>query len=758
MIVPDLLRTQAARTPDQAALIVDGIAELRYAEWEAASNRLARALVARGVQRGDRVGLLYANASAHRFAIAYMAVHKAGAVNVPLNCRLALRELRAVVAHSGARALLYGEAEAGLADALVKPTASIDVVLDPVAQEANDHSGEYFQVLRTDDDLADILYTSGTTGMPKGVACDHGNVTFQTSQSASAYFRGATFLHAVPVFTFAGAHAMMLIPLRGGMTTVVQPRFDPARYLALIDERKVAMAFAVPSMVLLMLRRGGPPRSSLRLLLYGTAPMPPSAIARLPELFPNAMLVNMYGLTESGTAVCSLPPYEAHRRPTSVGKPVPPAEVRVVGADGEVCPPGEPGEVCMRSPARTRRYFRDDAATRATWTTDGWLRTGDIGYLDADGYLYLVDRKTDLIVRGGFNIAAAEVEHVLLEHPDVREAAVIGVPHPVLGEAVAAFVVGSAAPEVLEAFCRERLADYKVPRRFTFVDALPRNALGKVLKRELRTLPIDHEISVDGASVFVRERGTGPAIVFGHSLGFDGDMWRAQVQALSDRFRTLAIDFRGHGRTTCAARFTLDDLADDVVHVLDMLGIERAVYCGLSLGGMVGMRLALRHPDRVTALALLNTSAEPEEPARRRMFEAYNESTRGRTPDAEGAALMMSLMFSREFVAAHAELAKLHHAKLLRPDFGDGRYYAARAVLARDDLRGDLPAIRVPTLVVGSTGDTAVPLVHARAIAAAIPNATLAILDGGHMSAVERADDVTRALGVLLAASEGTCP
>jgi len=455
MLVPALLREQASRTPDRPALIVDGIAELTYGQWEAASNRLARALVARGLKPGDRVGLVYGNADAHRFAIAYMAVHKAGGVNVPLNTRLAEAEQRRIIVHSGMSVLLRG-----------------DERLDTTA-----YSDAPFQVTRSADDLADILYTSGTTGAPKGVACEHGNITWVGATGAGMLLEGGKFLHAVPVFTFAGAHAMMLIPLRHGMTSIVQPRFDPARFLALIEQHEVVMAFAVPSMVLLMLEQQPAPRASLRLLMYGTAPMPPTAIHRLAEVFPNAMLVNMYGLTEGGAVVCSLPPHEAQKRPTSVGKPVPPAEVRIA----------EDGEVWLRGPVRPRRYYRDDDATRATWTDDGWLRTGDIGYLDADGYLYLVDRKKDLIIRGGFNITAAEIEGVLLEHPRVRDAAVVGIPHPVLGEDTKAFVVGDAITAgELEAFCRERLADYKVPRTYELVAALPRNALGKVLKRELR--------------------------------------------------------------------------------------------------------------------------------------------------------------------------------------------------------------------------------------------------------------------------------
>jgi len=260
---------------------------------------------------------------------------------------------------------------------------------------------------------------------------------------------------------------------------------------------------------------------------------------------------------------------------------------------------------------------------------------------------------------------------------------------------------------------------------------------------------ISRLIGRDGAVIHVRERGAGPAVMFGHSLGFDGDMWRAQVAALAPRYRTLAIDFRGHGRSVTEAPFDLDDLADDVAAVLDTLAIARVTYCGLSLGGMVGMRFALRYPERVAALALLNTSAEAEPPARRQVFEAYNERARGHA-DLEGAALMMTLMFSREFLIAQPQVTAPYREKLMRQDGGDGRYHAARAVLARSHILGELAAIQVPTLVIGSTGDTAVPAVHAQAIAEAIPNATLRILDGGHMSAVEQAGEGTKALVELL--------
>jgi len=339
--------------------------------------------------------------------------------------------------------------------------------------------------------LADILYTSGTTGEPKGVACSHASVTFG-DVGRMKRLAGGTFVHAVPLHTFAGTHAMMLLPLKAGMRQLALPRFDALRFCELLHSESANVAYAVPSMLLLMLPHldGQSPPPALLAMMYGTAPMPPVAIARLSELLPTTRLINLYGLTEAGAAACSLPPGEALARPSSIGKPVPPTELRVVGDDGVEATPGSAGEIWMRVPAPPRSYLGDEAATAATWTDDGWLKTGDIGYADEDGYLYLVDRKKDLIIRGGFNISAPEVEGVLCACPGVLEVAVVGVEHPVLGEDTCAFVVlrdgESVSAQQLEAFARERLADFKVPRRYELVEALPRNALGKVLKRELR--------------------------------------------------------------------------------------------------------------------------------------------------------------------------------------------------------------------------------------------------------------------------------
>ncbi|MEW6777435.1 MAG: class I adenylate-forming enzyme family protein [Bdellovibrionota bacterium] len=499
-IVTDLLKEQAEKNSDRLAAIVDGIGEITYGAWEKAASRLGRKLAALGIQKGDRVGLLFSNREAIAFMVGYFAIHKAGGVAVPINTRLSAKEIAYILSHSEAKGVL-SEPEAAqkviplqkdliaLSFIVVKGEQAGDRMWEKLLRDGDD---SYFQVPQAKDDLCDILYTSGTTGFPKGVACSHENVVgLGGGGGLDKLFAGQSFIHAVPLFTFAGTHAMMMIPLRAGMTSVIQPKFDAGRYLELIAKHKVALTYAVPSMLLLLLDHpdaGKHDYSSLKMIMYGTAPMPPEGVKRLGKLF-RAMLLNIYGLTEGGGAACSLPPHEAQKRPDSIGKPLPPTEVKIVKEDGFKAAPREVGEIFLRSSSR-RKYFKNEKATSETWTEDGWLKTGDLGYLDDDGFLYIAGRNKDMIIRGGFNVYPIEIEAALHEHPAVQEAAVVGVPHKVLGEDVKAFVVVkpgySLTADELLSYCTENLADYKCPRQIEFLKELPRNALGKVLKRVLR--------------------------------------------------------------------------------------------------------------------------------------------------------------------------------------------------------------------------------------------------------------------------------
>jgi acyl-CoA synthetase (AMP-forming)/AMP-acid ligase II len=509
----------AERFPDEVAFRVIGEGHLTFGQWDGEANRLARGMAGLGIGRGDRVAIRLQPSNAVRWVIAYAAIHRSGAVAVPLDPRLAPAEVEGMFVHAHVVAQVAdGDRvdDAVAADRGPEDGFPLDLVIDatrgdrvPSAAEPPlpagargdrprclrwddvlDDDGSAYQVPVDDDDLADIMFTSGTTGRPKGVAVRHANAS--TVPNGAPSWSGQLWLHASPLTTFAGL-AFVYAPMKLGMACVYQPRFDADRWLDVIESDRPQALFLVPSMVQLLL---GQPRfeevdfSSVAICSVGSAPLAPAAIDRLQARMPDAVVSNNYGMTEAGSVYCVMPKGEAVRRPGSVGRPVPPAEVRCVGADGEGSAADGYGEIELRIPGRPREYFEDPEATATTWV-DGWLRTGDIGRIDEDGYLYIVGRAKDVIIRGGSNVYAVDVESVILSHPGVEEAAVIGIPHDVLGEDLAAVVVvrpgWELGSEELRRHCLDSLAAYKVPRRWEFTDGLPRNPAGKVLKEELRS-------------------------------------------------------------------------------------------------------------------------------------------------------------------------------------------------------------------------------------------------------------------------------
>ncbi|MBE3557183.1 MAG: AMP-binding protein [Firmicutes bacterium] len=507
MAVRDILRNTASRFPDREAVVAaDG--RYRYDELQDTSYKLAGLLQQRGVGKGDKIALCFANDEAGSFILCYFALHWIGAVPVPVNSRWAPDEKAFVAGHAQVKGVVSGDAyleqwEEGLSHNGWK----LDL---KIARHATREGWENLDQLLAqsapspqeppidDADLADLLYTSGTTGLPKGVATPEGNLQIRAGDPMAAVagliFSGR-ILHTVPLCGYTGLHGCMLMSIEAGGTQIILPHFDAGEFLRTIPEEKVSTLAAVPSMLTLMMNHPDREKyaySSLKIVFFASAPMPPGTLREMVRLWPGRALLNVYGQTEAGgdlLLVMGPDPKEHLEHLGALGKPVPGCEVAILDDKDQPLSEGTVGEICLRSSRTQRHYYRNEDAEKQLWR-NGWLHTGDVGYIDKDGYVHLTDRKKDMIIRGGYNIFAIEVENVLDEHPDVVESAVVGLPHPVLGEDVVAFVVlrsgASVTPQALYDFCRQRLADYKCPRHILFVDALPRNAMGKVIKAELR--------------------------------------------------------------------------------------------------------------------------------------------------------------------------------------------------------------------------------------------------------------------------------
>ncbi len=501
------LKKSAAGTPEKTACIC-GDTRLSFEQVNDRVNRLSSALGELRITRGDRVAILSFNC--HRFYELYYAVPQLGAVVVPINFRLQPPEIKYIVDHSGSRAVFVDPALAPLIEAVRADLAGVENFIlmsdEPrdgyIAHEDLIAAGspDFETPEVSDEELLGLFYTSGTTGEPKGVMLNHRNMlsNIANSQGIYEYLSSDIYLHAAPMFHLADG-AAVFTHTANGATQAFIPRFDPKHVLETIARERVSLILLVPTMINFLLNHpelDSYDLSSLRHITYGASPIAPDLLRRAMKTF-GCGFGQGYGLTEASPLLTVLPQEDhvitdekSERRLASCGKPVPGVEVRVVREDGSDARPGDVGEIIARGPNIMVGYWKRPEDTEEV-LGDGWLHTGDLATVDEDGYIYLVDRKKDMIVTGGENVYSTEVEAVLYSHPSIKEAAVIPVPDADWGEAVHACVVlrdgRQITPEELLEFCRERLANYKVPRSIEFIEGeLPKGGTGKILKKQLR--------------------------------------------------------------------------------------------------------------------------------------------------------------------------------------------------------------------------------------------------------------------------------
>ncbi|MER5787345.1 long-chain fatty acid--CoA ligase [Streptomyces sp. NPDC001980] len=506
-----ILDYHVIQRPD-AVTVVQDERHLTVRELHERVNQLAAGLSELGVGRGDIVGLLLYNRP--EFLELVYAVNRIGAVFLPLNYRLSEDEWQYILDHARAKVIVtepeFVPAVARIDAGLSHLEHRIQLDADPDTQPpwtgyeellARHKGARVEPVDVVPGDLQRLMYTSGTTSRPKGVCITYGNV--QAKNLAHIVHFGLTAADTTlvcgPLYHVGGLDMPALGVLYAGGSVVLQRKFDPEGVLRAIQDHKVTNVWLAPAMVNAVLEvpdREAYDTASVRFVLGGGEKTPEPVLRRIMTAFPHAWFADAYGLTETVSGDTFLDREHSLTKLGSVGRPVPHTRIRIVGDSGEEAPTGELGEITLRGPKVFAGYWRDERATAAA-LRDGWFHTGDIGHVDEDGFLYIDDRKKDMIVSGGENIATPEVERVLYEHPAVLEAAVVGLTHPRWGEVPRAFVVfrpgSTARSEELSEFCRARLAKFKVPARFDVVDALPRTPSGKVLKRTLRDIPTEEQ-------------------------------------------------------------------------------------------------------------------------------------------------------------------------------------------------------------------------------------------------------------------------
>ena len=512
--IPQMAQEAAVRFGDAPA-VVEGDNAVSYAELGQRADQAAAAMQAAGVQAGDRVAVWASNRL--EWIVAALGLQSAGAALVPVNTRFKPAETAYILARSRARLLVVEAGFAGIdpAGLFHQPDADLSsleqvVVLSPGEADNVPDAVSWADFLEAGesvapdavearrqavgpDHISDILFTSGTTGAPKGVMMTHGQTLRQFSDwcDFADLREGDRYLIVNPFFHMFGYKAGWLACLMRGATVYPMPVFDVEEVLGLVEAERIAVLPGPPTVYQTILDHpscSGRDLSSMRVAITGAADIPVELIRRMHEELPFERICTGYGLTEAGTCTGTQPGDDPETIATTAGRAMPDLEVRVADGDREAAP-GETGEVLVRGFSVMTGYFDDPEGTAAAIDADGWLHTGDLGILDDRGYLKIAGRIKDMFIVGGFNAYPAEIENTLLGHPQVAQAAVVGVPDERLGEVGRAFVVpqsdASVDSDELIAWCRERMANYKVPRSVVLRESLPLNATGKVMKDEL---------------------------------------------------------------------------------------------------------------------------------------------------------------------------------------------------------------------------------------------------------------------------------
>jgi long-chain acyl-CoA synthetase len=500
MNLATILTDSAARSPDAIALKLDDV-EVSYRELDRASALVAGFLRERGVAPGDRVGIMLPNVP--HFAVCYYGVLRAGDTVVPMNVLLKGREVGFYLEDPGAKLVFAwhefaehaerGAADVGAECVLVKPGEFERLI--------GEREPEHDMTERAGEDTAVILYTSGTTGTPKGAELTHDNLVRNCDAAVKLFGTGDEMmtLGALPLFhSFGQTCGLNATICAGGCLTLI-PRFDPAKALEIIQRDRVDVFEGVPTMYAAMLNhpwRSDYDTSTLKICASGGAALPVEVLRGFEEAF-GCKVLEGYGLSET-SPIASFNHPDRERKAGSIGTPIDGVEMKVVDDAGNEVPEGEPGEVVIRGHNIMKGYWNRPDATSESIDADGWFRTGDVAKVDEDGYFFIVDRKKELIIRGGYNVYPREIEEVIYGHPAVREAAVIGIPHDELGEEVGAAIVlkedAEATPEELRDYVKGEVAAYKYPRHVWLVDELPKGPTGKILKREIK-IPVDSAAS-----------------------------------------------------------------------------------------------------------------------------------------------------------------------------------------------------------------------------------------------------------------------